>query len=479
MNKGILITLLITLATFVSNQELASATAVKESIKIDDIIVKPLPYKRCYGICVSIDTKFPHDSTFAGPWRGWQTSHGSPSVSANNAWMWSAYSRGEGINLKYSFAARNQYCIDIYAMTNTRGNSPAHPNSKANMILTTSTVLGQVTSAGGGAIPAVPAGSQTLWNAPYTSLPDGGSSNYIFNFTSNNNYNNIWFYPSATSVPVAELAIKQVTICKIDEPCDYKLRIWSRSYCNYVNFYPSISLPGGSSARIIGYVWDFGDGTFSNEANPNHYYVNGGGYVVTLTVLTVTNDGRCCTKKFYYKVYVQACKPCENIKYANIKITNLGSLTKFEPTVPHNNMLIYKWTFADGTSYTTREVFKTNIVQWVQLSIWYTGYSTDCCNNTIKRYIWIIKDPIREIAYPSLTKADLVSLEESSAEVEIKRRIETVAKEENNDNTAEIVELADDPSLALADISTATGTLTKTTDIAYTAEISKTATISP
>jgi hypothetical protein len=39
--------------------------------------------------------------------------------------------------------------------------------------------------------------------------------------------------------------------------------------------------------------WDFGDGTGSDEARPEHRYVTDGAYTVTLTALTV--DGRSCS----------------------------------------------------------------------------------------------------------------------------------------------------------------------------------------
>lgn len=49
--------------------------------------------------------KLPYDSKWnklAGS-DPWYTSHGSPSVSPNNIWMWSYGGRGEGMNLKYHF----------------------------------------------------------------------------------------------------------------------------------------------------------------------------------------------------------------------------------------------------------------------------------------------------------------------------------------------------------------------------------------
>ncbi len=46
-----------------------------------------------------------------------------------------------------------------------------------------------------------------------------------------------------------------------------------------------------SSGNVVSYVWDFGDGNTSTQANPQHTYAQSGTYVVTLTV--TTSDG--CT----------------------------------------------------------------------------------------------------------------------------------------------------------------------------------------
>lgn len=49
----------------------------------------------------------------------------------------------------------------------------------------------------------------------------------------------------------------------------------------------SVSFDGSLSRdnhKIMSYLWDFGDGSISREAKPNHIYTNGGTYRVTLTV---------------------------------------------------------------------------------------------------------------------------------------------------------------------------------------------------
>src|SRR5690606_14137428 len=56
---------------------------------------------------------------------------------------------------------------------------------------------------------------------------------------------------------------------------------------------------GGSS--IVNYLWDFGDGNFSNTFEPAHTYVNSGGYVVRLTVTNSCN----CSNTYEYDIDVR------------------------------------------------------------------------------------------------------------------------------------------------------------------------------
>jgi len=62
---------------------------------------------------------------------------------------------------------------------------------------------------------------------------------------------------------------------------------------------------GGSS--LVNYLWDFGDGNFSNTFEPTHTYVNSGGYVVRLKVTNSCN----CSSTYEYDINVEDAKPIE------------------------------------------------------------------------------------------------------------------------------------------------------------------------
>lgn len=415
---------------------------ISKPISIIDIILPPIEI-RCSGVCRRVDMNFKYDSSFSGSYNGWTASHGSPSVGPGYAWMWSYNNRGEGMNYSnYQFSAGLDYCIEVRTSTNTRGSASPHSSAVADITLTTSAVKGTVTSAGGATIPAKPSPNQTLWRRSFSSLPDDPSvtQRQVFFFTANNNYNNIWFHPESARLPQVELNLREVVICYRPDPCDFKIRAYSRQYCNFVRFYSAVSFASGNYASIVGYVWTFGDGNTSNEANPTHVYANSGAYTITLSVTVTNKQGKCCTKRFYFRIKVEACDPCSLLKYANIKITREGSLLKYEPTLPHNNYYIYKWTFADGTTSTSREVYKTTANIWVRLEIYYlgnvsaAGQLSDCCKRVITRRHFIKLD----LDIISLDPIERIEVIEGS-DSDILAQVKQIANEEDSENN-EIVQ---------------------------------------
>ena len=91
------------------------------------------------------------------------------------------------------------------------------------------------------------------------------------NFTANNNYNNVWFYPSSPTLPVVEAAIRKLRICMTDFCQQIKLDMnFKQGLCSIIHFNSYVSIPSGGV--IIGYIWNFGDGTYSYDANPTHDY---------------------------------------------------------------------------------------------------------------------------------------------------------------------------------------------------------------
>jgi gliding motility-associated-like protein len=78
----------------------------------------------------------------------------------------------------------------------------------------------------------------------------------------------------------------------IDGPiCDFTASSYEFMLSNEpVNFYDNSSTDPNFNFQIESWIWEFGDGTISNEQNPSHLYSNPGLYYVWLTV---TDENNC------------------------------------------------------------------------------------------------------------------------------------------------------------------------------------------
>ncbi len=97
---------------------------------------------------------------------------------------------------------------------------------------------------------------------------------------------------------------------------------------------------------VTAYLWNFGDGTFSEAENPNHYYTSPGTYTVCLTVLYATG----CTVTYCSEIIIAGGADCT----ANFEIISIdGANVHFVGTVsPAADMVTYTWIFGDGGSFT-------------------------------------------------------------------------------------------------------------------------------
>ena len=116
-----------------------------------------------------------------------------------------------------------------------------------------------------------------------------------------------------------------------------------------VNF----SSPGRTDAggSIAGYLWDFGDGSTSTDANPAHTYATPGNYVATVTVTdnlgakSVNTVPLGVTAPNIPPVAVATAIPPEGAAPLSVVFTADGS---YDPDGAIGN---YLWTFPDGSTY--------------------------------------------------------------------------------------------------------------------------------
>lgn len=92
--------------------------------------------------------------------------------------------------------------------------------------------------------------------------------------------------------------------------------------------------------------WSFGDGTFSSVKNPDHTYVTGGTYTVSLAA---TNLGGTDITSGY--IEVDAVAPVAN--FTGTPITGTAPLTVAFTDTSTNSPTIWNWSFGDGISVNT------------------------------------------------------------------------------------------------------------------------------
>lgn len=141
-----------------------------------------------------------------------------------------------------------------------------------------------------------------------------------------------------------------------------------------------------SGGTISSYFWDFGDGTNSNQANPNHTYTLTGDFTVNLTV---TQSNGCATTFSRYR-YIEVtpgviadffspfpagCKPPINIPLQNLS-TGPGTLS-------------YNWDFGNGTPTSTATNPTATFANPGNYIITLVANSTAGCFDTVRKPVFI------------------------------------------------------------------------------------------
>ena len=103
---------------------------------------------------------------------------------------------------------------------------------------------------------------------------------------------------------------------------------------------------GSSPDTISSWYWDFGDGTFSTEQNPVHYYTSGGHYTVSLTATDTTGCSNTVTKEV-----LVSPTPTADYSYSIIACTQLAFTDQSSAPAGYN-LIGWYWDFDDGTTST-------------------------------------------------------------------------------------------------------------------------------
>ncbi len=103
------------------------------------------------------------------------------------------------------------------------------------------------------------------------------------------------------------------------------------------------------SGTLSSFLWDFGDGTMSTQANPQHVYTASGNYNVSLKV--TNSEG--CSQTFYQANYITAFPGVESAFSITDAIgCSAPHTANFQAQSTGNGLLTYSWNFGDGGTST-------------------------------------------------------------------------------------------------------------------------------
>ncbi|MEM7036072.1 MAG: PKD domain-containing protein, partial [Bacteroidota bacterium] len=146
----------------------------------------------------------------------------------------------------------------------------------------------------------------------------------------------------------------------------------------------SYQLTDQSSAAsgVAQYLWNFGDGSFSNLQSPSHAWANPGWYAVCLTI--TSNNG--CTSTYCDSVQVQqGCGTC----HAQYAATANGAIVTFtDLSTASNTIASWYWDFDDGSfSYGQNQTHAYTTTGFYEICLTIT--TVDSCVDTYCDSIYV------------------------------------------------------------------------------------------
>lgn len=315
----------------------------------------------------------------------WTISHGTPSTSGNLAiWMWSYQGYGEGMFMGHTFVANETYRL-TYTINRATDSNPA---STFLVDLTNGLVENAST-----AIPT-PTQQFPVSNQPWTNPGVTTTITEVFTVPAGQNFSQLWFRPYLGGLPnpnqaavvLDDVTIEQLVAC----PCDVNAAFdYQAGNCNF-DFINTSSTGADPSNQILGYSWNFGDGSTSTEENPTHNFTSPGTYSVCLTTWAASGSD-CCTDVMCDTIVVtDSCAPCDyiasNAQAAVVCTPGTGDCT-FTASGLDNDFpgaTGYHWDFGDGNYGSGIEVdhtYASNGVYVACLTVFYQDPQTgDCCS---------------------------------------------------------------------------------------------------
>jgi PKD repeat protein len=171
-----------------------------------------------------------------------------------------------------------------------------------------------------------------------------------------------------------------------------------------------VSFNSPSTPDDVSFLWNFGDGSFSNESNPKHKYLNPGTYVVSLSV-SGSKSAQINTMNMSETITILTT-PKADFDWS------FNNVESGKPVVSINNQseaaVNFEWNFHDGkksTEYTPSKVISSN----GNFPISITAIHENGCKDTKIKYVSIneneaIHAPLQTLAGDAFMPAGLHDL---------------------------------------------------------------------
>lgn len=148
-----------------------------------------------------------------------------------------------------------------------------------------------------------------------------------------------------------------------------------------------LSTPG--DGVIQSWKWDFGDGTFGQEKNPNHLYVASGNFNVSLLVKNSYGCSATVTKKELIKFLE---KPSASFTNSSVNTCGTPQIINFQNNSTGSGTFSYKWDFGDGSVSTENNPSHTYTTGGTFTIKLYAKNENGCIDSSIKANAFTIQN---------------------------------------------------------------------------------------
>ncbi|GAB3927204.1 PKD domain-containing protein [Mucilaginibacter myungsuensis] len=162
------------------------------------------------------------------------------------------------------------------------------------------------------------------------------------------------------------------------------------------------------------WIWDFGDGTKGNTANPKHTYAKPGNYDVTLTIV---NENGCQNTSVKQTVHIWGLpKPVFEADKA-VCVTKPVTFTD-RSTSENSNIVSWVWDFGDGSALVTRTAADPLTHTYNKTGTYHitlTLVNAGGCTGTITQSITVNQMPVVDFVMPDACLSDNPQFKDASS----------------------------------------------------------------